>query len=44
VEWFHDTLVDADLAINGMMWQNAVRANIAYCPLFPPFMYFISNQ
>jgi deoxyribodipyrimidine photo-lyase len=21
--WFHDTLVDADLAINSMMWQNA---------------------
>ena len=22
--WFHDTLVDADVAINSMMWQNAV--------------------
>ena len=21
--WFHDTLVDADLAINSMLWQNA---------------------
>jgi deoxyribodipyrimidine photolyase len=25
VEWFHDTLVDADLAINAMMWQNGGR-------------------
>ena len=23
--WFHDTLVDADVAINSMMWQNAGR-------------------
>merc|ERR1740138_967645 len=22
-EWFHDTLIDADPAINAMMWQNA---------------------
>jgi deoxyribodipyrimidine photolyase len=21
--WFHDCLVDAELAINSMMWQNA---------------------
>jgi deoxyribodipyrimidine photolyase len=28
VEWFHDTLVDADLAINAMMWQNAGRSGI----------------
>lgn len=26
--WFHDTLVDADLAINSMMWQNAGRSGI----------------
>jgi len=26
--WFHDTLVDADLAINSMMWQNAGRTGM----------------
>ena len=26
--WFSDTLVDADLAINSMMWQNAGRSGI----------------
>ena len=26
--WFHDTLVDADVAINSMMWQNAGRSGI----------------
>jgi len=26
--WFHDTLVDADSAINAMMWQNAGRSGI----------------
>eukprot|EP01079_Euglenida_sp_SAG-EU17-18_P012089 gene12089-2204_t len=26
--WFHDTLLDADLAINSMMWQNAGRSGI----------------
>ncbi|KAK9831569.1 hypothetical protein WJX74_000355 [Apatococcus lobatus] len=26
--WFHDTLVDADLAINSMMWQNAGKAGL----------------
>lgn len=26
--WFHDTLVDADLAINSMMWQNAGMAGM----------------
>ena len=29
--WFHDTLVDADLAINSMMWQNAGRSGIDQC-------------
>lgn len=28
VRWFHDTLVDADVAINAMMWQNAGRSGI----------------
>jgi deoxyribodipyrimidine photolyase len=27
-EWFHYTLVDADSAINAMMWQNAGRSGI----------------
>jgi len=26
--WFHHTLVDADVAINAMMWQNAGRSGI----------------
>ena len=26
--WFHATLVDADVAINAMMWQNAGRGGI----------------
>ena len=26
--WFHETLVDADVAINSMMWQNAGRSGI----------------
>ena len=26
--WFHATLVDADVAINSMMWQNAGRSGI----------------
>uniref|UniRef100_A0A0G4I8G4 Photolyase/cryptochrome alpha/beta domain-containing protein n=1 Tax=Chromera velia CCMP2878 TaxID=1169474 RepID=A0A0G4I8G4_9ALVE len=26
--WFHDTLIDCDEAINGMMWQNAGRAGL----------------
>jgi deoxyribodipyrimidine photolyase len=26
--WFHDTLVDADLAINAMMWQNAGKSGL----------------
>ena len=26
--WFHDTLVDADLQINTMMWQNAGKAGL----------------
>ena len=26
--WFHATLVDADVAINAMMWQNAGRSGI----------------
>jgi deoxyribodipyrimidine photolyase len=26
--WFHETLVDADLAINSMMWQNAGGAGM----------------
>ncbi len=28
MQWFHDCLVDADLAINSMMWQNAGRSGI----------------
>ena len=28
VRWFHHTLVDADVAINSMMWQNAGRSGI----------------
>ena len=28
LHWFHDTLVDADLSINSMMWQNAGRSGI----------------
>jgi len=27
-DWFHGTLVDADLAINSMMWQNAGKSGI----------------
>jgi len=27
-EWFHYTLIDADSAINSMMWQNAGRSGI----------------
>ena len=27
-KWFHWTLVDADVAINAMMWQNAGRSGI----------------
>jgi len=27
-KWFHDTLVDADVAINAMMWQNAGRSGL----------------
>lgn len=26
--WFHWTLVDADLAINSMMWQNAGKSGL----------------
>lgn len=26
--WYHDTLVDHDVAINAMMWQNAGRSGI----------------
>ena len=26
--WFHDTLVDADLQINTMMWQNAGKSGL----------------
>ena len=26
--WFHDTLVDADVAINSMMWQNAGKSGL----------------
>ena len=26
--WFHETLVDADLAINAMMWQNAGKTGL----------------
>jgi hypothetical protein len=41
--WFHDTLVDADLAINSMMWQNAGgwlflgagSISLARCALLP---------
>jgi len=28
VRWFHDTLVDGDLAINAMMWQNAGKTGL----------------
>ncbi|CAG9465499.1 unnamed protein product [Pedinophyceae sp. YPF-701] len=28
LRWFHDTLVDADLAINSMMWQNAGKSGL----------------
>ena len=28
LRWFHECLVDADLAINSMMWQNAGRSGI----------------
>ena len=28
MRWFHDTLVDNDLAINSMMWQNAGRSGV----------------
>mmetsp|Transcript_38682 Transcript_38682/g.50970 ORF Transcript_38682/g.50970 Transcript_38682/m.50970 type:complete len:434 (+) Transcript_38682:282-1583(+) len=27
-KWFHDTLVDADVAINAMMWQNGGRSGL----------------
>merc|ERR1719265_2006324 len=27
-KWYEDTLVDADLSINSMMWQNAGRSGI----------------
>lgn len=26
--WFHDTLVDADAAVNSMMWQNAGKSGL----------------
>jgi deoxyribodipyrimidine photolyase len=26
--WFHDCLIDADLAINSMMWQNAGKSGL----------------
>ena len=28
MRWFHDTLVDNDLAINSMMWQNAGKSGV----------------
>jgi len=33
-EWFHDTLVDADLAINSMMWQNAGKSGLDQWDVF----------
>ena len=33
--WFHDTLVDADLAINAMMWQNAGKSGLDQWDVFP---------
>lgn len=32
--WFHDTLVDADLAINSMMWQNAGKSGLDQWDVF----------
>ena len=32
--WFHDTLVDADLAINAMMWQNAGKSGLDQWDVF----------
>ena len=38
LKWFHDTLVDSDLAINSYMWQNGGHSGmdrkIYYCSLF----------
>jgi len=28
MRWFHDTLVDSDVAINSMMWQNSGRSGV----------------
>ena len=27
-KWFHDTLVDADVAINAYMWQNGGHSGV----------------
>lgn len=32
-KWFHDTLFDADLAINSMMWQNAGKSGLDHWPM-----------
>ena len=32
--WFHDCLVDADLAINSMMWQNAGKSGLDQWDVF----------
>jgi len=32
--WFHDTLVDADLGINAMMWQNAGKSGLDQWDVF----------
>ena len=32
--WFHDCLVDADLAINAMMWQNAGKSGLDQWDVF----------
>ena len=39
LRWFHDTLVDADVAINAMMWQASSRSYKLLCHV-GIFLYF----
>ena len=38
--WYHDTLVDADVAINAMMWQVLCRCTVQPLTLYPALLFY----
>ena len=42
-QWYHDTLVDADVAINAMMWQVCHSSAQHFSQIFPRFSHVLTR-